>query len=118
MCHLLLTHNGGFQVDEDGARDMLARAGLAEEGVEGVVATSNGLVFSNGHLAIRLDAVLQAVELPARVTDLDTGLTHVDGDHLTLTLKVKNEKNDMIEICNNCKCGGAPPCPPPHTHTL
>ena len=82
-----LTHNGGFQVNEDSARDMLARAGLAEEGVEGVVAATNGLVA--GHLAIRLDAVLQAVELPARVTHLDTGLTHVDRDHLTLRRRLK-----------------------------
>jgi hypothetical protein len=34
-------------------------------------------------LAIRLNAVLEAVKLPAGVTDLDTGLTDVDGDALT-----------------------------------
>lgn len=34
-------------------------------------------------LSIGLDAVLQAVELPAGVTDLDSGLTDVDGDNLT-----------------------------------
>ena len=67
---------------------MFAGAGLAEEGVEGVVATSNGLVA--GHLAIRLDAVLQAVELPARVTDLDAGLSYMDGD--ALSLEKKNEQ--------------------------
>ena len=36
------------------------------------------------HLAIRLDAVLEAVELPAGVTRLDAALAHVDGDDLTL----------------------------------
>jgi hypothetical protein len=61
---------------------VLASAGLAEEGVEGVIATSDGLV--RGHLAIRLDAVLQAVEFPAGVTDLDFGLADVDRDAFTL----------------------------------
>ena len=42
---------------------------------KGVVAAANGLVA--GHLAVRLDAVLEAVELPAGVTGLDAGLAHV-----------------------------------------
>ena len=54
-----LTHNCGFQVDEDGAGHVFAGTSLAEEGTEGVVATWRGLVA--GYLAIRLDAVLQAV---------------------------------------------------------
>ena len=33
--------------------------------------------------SLRLDAVLEAVKLPARVTGLDTGLADVDGDNLT-----------------------------------
>ena len=43
---------------------------------------ADGLV--RGHLAIWLDAVLEAVELPARIPYLDTGLAKVDGDNLTL----------------------------------
>jgi len=35
------------------------------------------------HLAVWLDAVLQAVELPAGVADLASGLADVDGDCLT-----------------------------------
>lgn len=35
------------------------------------------------HLAIRLDAMLQAVELPAGIAHLDTCLPDVDGDNLT-----------------------------------
>ena len=35
------------------------------------------------HLAIGLDAVLEAEELPAGVTGLDTGLANVDADALT-----------------------------------
>merc|ERR1719331_3164578 len=70
-----------LEVDEDGARDVLARAGLREEGVEGVVAAANRLV--RRHLAVRLDAVLEAVELPAGVTGLDAALAKVDRDNLT-----------------------------------
>ena len=61
---------------------MLAGASLAEEGVEGVVTAADGLV--GGHLTVGLDAMLQAVQLPAGVADLDSGLADVDGDTLTL----------------------------------
>jgi hypothetical protein len=57
---------------------VLASASLGEEGVEGIVTSANGLV--GRHLAIRLDAVLEAVKLPAGVTDLATALADVDGD--------------------------------------
>ena len=81
----VLTDYGGLQIDEDSPGDVLAGAGLAKEGVEGVITASNGLV--TGHLAIRLDPVLQAVQLPASITDLDTGLSDMDGDALTLWQK-------------------------------
>ena len=61
---------------------MFPSASLAEEGVEGVIATTNSLV--RGHLAIRLDAVLQAVQLPAGIAHLDSGLAHMDTDALAL----------------------------------
>jgi hypothetical protein len=38
---------------------------------------------SPGHGAIGLDAVLEAVELPAGVADLDPGLPDVDADDLS-----------------------------------
>ena len=76
------TDYGGLQVNEDGARHVLAGASLAEEGVEGVVAAADGLV--GGHLTVGLDAMLQAVQLPACIADLNSGLPHVDGDALTL----------------------------------
>ena len=60
---------------------MLASACLTEEGVEGVVSSPNNLV--TWHLAIRLNAVFQAVELPAGIADLDTSLANSDGDVLT-----------------------------------
>ena len=61
---------------------MLASSSLAEEGVERVVSTSDGLV--TGHLAIRLDSVLQTVQLPAGISDLDSGLADMDRDAFTL----------------------------------
>merc|ERR1719471_447038 len=73
--------NGGFQIQEDGSRDVLASSSLTEEGVEGVISTSDGLV--RRHLTIRLDTVLQAVEFPAGITDLDSGLTKMNRDTLT-----------------------------------
>merc|ERR1711988_501272 len=76
-----LVDHGGLEVEVDAAGHVLASAGLGEEGVEGVIATADGLV--GGHLAIRLDTVLEAVKLPAAVTDLATALTAVDRDGLT-----------------------------------
>jgi hypothetical protein len=61
---------------------VLAGSSLAEEGVKGVITASNG--FVTGHLTIRLDPVLQAVQLPAGIAHLDTGLTDMDGDTFTL----------------------------------
>ena len=43
---------------------------------------SNGLVARHG--AVWLDAVLEAVQLPARVADLAARLADVDGDALAL----------------------------------
>jgi hypothetical protein len=77
-----LTDYCGFQVYEHGSRYVLARAGLAEEGVETVVTTSEGLV--GGHLPVGLNTVLQAVQFPACVTDLDARLPDVYGDAFPL----------------------------------
>lgn len=69
-----LVNNGGLKIDHHTARDILASAGLTEEGVEGVIDVSVGLLRAAGLLAVRLNAVLKAEELPAGVTDLATGL--------------------------------------------
>ena len=61
-----------LQVDEDTSRHVLAGARLGEEGVERVITATDRLVAR--HLAVRLNTVLQAEELPATVTDLATGL--------------------------------------------
>jgi len=76
-----LIDNSWLQIDEDGSGDVFSGSSLTEEGVEGVITASDGLV--TWHLAIRLDTMLQAVQLPASVTDLDTGLSDMDGDTFT-----------------------------------
>jgi len=60
---------------------MAAISSLREEGGERVV-----LDMVRWHLAVRLNAVLQAVELPARISDLHSGLTDVDGDDFALEI--------------------------------
>ena len=67
-----LVDDGRLKVDEHAARHVLAGAGLREEGVEGIVRRRPW--SCPGHLAVRLDAVLEAVQLPAGISDLDTGL--------------------------------------------
>ena len=75
-----LIDDSRLQIDEDSSWDVLASSSLREEGLEGVV--PEGLV--GGHVAVGLDAMFEAVELPAGVSDLATGLADVDGDALTL----------------------------------
>jgi hypothetical protein len=74
-----LIDHSGLQVQEDGTGNVLASTTFVEEGVEGIVTVSHGLV--RGHLAIRLDAMLKAVKFPACIADLGTSLSDVDGDH-------------------------------------
>ena len=75
-------NNSWLQVKEHSSRNVFPGSSLTEERVEGVITTSDGLV--RRHLTIRLDTVLQAVEFPAGITDLDTGLTKMNRDTLTL----------------------------------
>merc|ERR1719228_624500 len=66
-----LINNSWLQVDKDSSRNMFPRPGLREEGVKAVVSSPDGLVA--GHLTVRLDAVLQAVELPTGIDEIRTG---------------------------------------------
>jgi len=76
------TNNCGLQVHKDGPGDMLSGSSLTEESVERVVCWANS--FGAANLAVGLDAVLQAVQLPAGVADLSPSLAHMDGDTLAL----------------------------------
>jgi len=75
-----LVTDGRLKVDVDSTGDVLSSTSLGEEGVEGIVSSADSLV--GRHLAVRLDSVLEAVKLPAAVSGLDTGLSHMDGDTL------------------------------------
>ena len=83
-----LVDDGGFEVEEDAAGDVLSSSGLAEECIEGIITASNG--FVGGHLTVGLDAVLKAEEFPTGVADLDTSLTNVDGDNFSHLLTLFN----------------------------
>ena len=54
---------------------MLSSTGLRKERGEGVI-TTHELV--GGHVSVGLDAMLEAVKLPAGIADLAAGLTDVD----------------------------------------
>ncbi|TNN80050.1 hypothetical protein EYF80_009701 [Liparis tanakae] len=69
-------------VHKDGSWDVLPSSGLTEESVEGIIFYSRGL--ATGHQSVRLDAVFQAVKLPAGIANLDASLTDVHRDTLTL----------------------------------
>ena len=76
-----LVDDGRLQVNEDGARHMLASTSLREESVEGIVTTSNR--FVTGHLTIGLDAVLETEQFPACVSNLHARLADVDANAFT-----------------------------------
>jgi len=76
-----LINDGWLEIEEDGSWDVLSSTGLTEEGVESIITSTNG--FVGWHLTIWLDSVLEAEELPAGVTNLDTGLTDVDGNNFS-----------------------------------
>ena len=78
-------YDSWLQVQEHSSRNVFSGSSFTEEGVEGVIAASDGLV--RGHLTIRLDTMLETVEFPAGITDLTSGLSKVDRD--TLTLKIR-----------------------------
>ena len=84
-----LTYDRRFKVDHDSPGDVLPVTSLTEEGVECIVLLAGGGITR--HHTIGLDPVLQAVQLPAGVTHLDSGLADMDRDTFTLWL-MKNRK--------------------------
>ena len=77
-----LTDNSGFQVYEDSTRNVFSRSSFAEKGVKGIITTADGFVAR--HLAIRLNSMLQAVQLPTSISNLNSSLANVDRNTLTL----------------------------------
>ena len=77
-----LTDNSGFQVYEDSTRNVFSRSSFAEKCVKGIITTADGFVAR--HLAIRLNSMLQAVQLPTSISNLNSSLANVDRNTLTL----------------------------------
>ena len=76
-----LVNDSWLEIDENGTWNVLASTSLGEEGVESIIANADGLV--GWHLAIWLNAVLEAVEFPATITNLDASLADVDRNNFT-----------------------------------
>lgn len=70
------TNYSRLQIDKDSSGYMFASTSLTEESVKTIISTSNSLV--RGHLTIRLNAMFQAIQLPAGIANLYTSLTNVD----------------------------------------
>jgi len=66
---------------------MFSRSSLAEKRVKGIVSAADSLIAR--HLAIRLDSMLQTVQLPTSISDLNSGLANVDRNTLTLCSKAE-----------------------------
>ena len=81
-----------FQVHHHTARHVLACTCLREESIKCVVAPTDCLV--TGHLAIWLNAVLEAKELPASISNLDTTLTKMKAEDLTHLCKDEEEDEE------------------------
>ena len=81
----VFTDDSRFKVDHDSARDMLSASGFTEECAEGVVSERGSAADVTGRkCSIAFDAVFETVQLPACVSYLNTGLSHVDGDTFAL----------------------------------
>jgi hypothetical protein len=68
----------GLEIAVNCARNIFALSSLREEGAEALVWLSGLALISQ--VSIRLNTMLEAVKLPARVCNLATGLADVDRD--------------------------------------
>ena len=75
---------------------MFSRSGFTEKGVEGIVSASYGLV--TWHLAIGLNSMLQAVQLPTRITNLHSCLADMNWDTLTLCKKKSRTNKQVLAV--------------------
>lgn len=96
VCQSERTNDGRLEVHEHGTWHVLAGARFREERVEGVIAAAQRLV--RRHLPVGLDAMLQTVQLPARIADLHASLTHVNRDHLTLKHTIRQASAPVTRI--------------------
>lgn len=71
---------------------MFAGSSLTEKGVVAVISAPDSLV--RWHLTIRLNAMLETVQLPTGITNLGTSLADVDRNALTLQKTTKQKQLD------------------------
>merc|ERR1712149_166499 len=69
-------HYSGLQVDKHTTRNMFSGTSFTEKSVESIVTTTD--CFIAWHLPIRLDAMLQAKELPTGIAYLAPCLPQMD----------------------------------------
>ena len=71
-----LIDNSWLEINKNSPGNMFSGSSFREEGVERIIASSNYLV--GWHSSIRLNSMLQAVELPTGIANLATSLANVD----------------------------------------
>lgn len=91
-----LTDNSWLQVDENSSWDVFPSTSFAEEGVEGVVTSPDGLIW--GHLPIRLDTMFQTVEFPTSVSNLDASLANMNRNAFPLWKKVNYNSQSTYQL--------------------
>lgn len=96
-----LVDDSRLQVDIHGTRHVLTSASFREKRVEGVVSSSHA--FIGRHLAVWLDAVLEAIQLPARISDLHSGLADVNRDALTHDVESALKKKLLNNVLKQCE---------------
>jgi hypothetical protein len=95
---------GGLKIYKNSAGYVLASTSFGEKGVESVIATTDGLV--GRHLSVGLNAMFEAVQLPASITGLNASLADVDRDYFTHVdegSKVESVKDAKRKAKKNAK---------------
>ena len=90
------TDDSRFKVDKDSAWNVFSRSGFTEESVERVVTTSDRFVA--WHLTVRLNTMLQTVQLPTGVANLTTGLADVAADTFTLQKLKQDHHHNGVQV--------------------
>lgn len=65
-----------LQIKKDCLKHMFFSCGFTKEGGEGVICSTSGLMIL--HLPMRLNHMLQKIELPRSIAHLDTSMSHMD----------------------------------------
>ena len=83
---LQLTNYSRLKINKNCSWHVLSSSSFTEEGVERIIPATDG--FITRHLAIRLNSMLQAIQFPASIANLYTGLSGMHRDTFTLKNKI------------------------------